>query len=267
MIYRNRIKEAIQKTGFALGTFVQIASPENAEIAAASGFDFIILDMEHGSFGIDSLVNMIRGVQLAGASPIVRLPDDSESGIKKTLDAGAVGILVPGVSNPEQAKKIIRAACYGPKGNRGACPRVRATAHGIHPWKEHVDWSNENILVWFLIETIEGFKKFDQIVKVPGIDAVAFGAFDLSQDMGYNGQTDHPEVKKEFERAFALAKDNHVDVNMHLFEASAPTIQESAKRWASLGARILTCMTDRRVLSLGFKEAFSGLASLRGGKG
>lgn len=89
MFYRNRIKEAIQNSGFAIGTFVQIGSAENAEIAAAIGFDFIILDMEHGSFGIDVLVNMIRGVQLAGSMPIVRLPDDSETGILKALDAGA----------------------------------------------------------------------------------------------------------------------------------------------------------------------------------
>ena len=123
MIYRNRVKEALQSSGFALGTFVQNSSPENAEIAAASGFDYIILDMEHGSFGIDGLVNLIRGVQLAGVAPVVRLPDDSEAGIMKALDAGAVGILVPGVSKADQAAKIIRATRYAPIGSRGACPR------------------------------------------------------------------------------------------------------------------------------------------------
>lgn len=79
MIYRNHAREAIQKSGFALGTFIQIASPENAEIAAAVGFDFLIIDMEHGSFGIDNLVNMVRGVQIGGqprlfAFQIIRKP-------------------------------------------------------------------------------------------------------------------------------------------------------------------------------------------------
>ena len=83
MIYRNRAKEALQSSGVALGTFIQTASPESAEIAAACGFDYIILDMEHGSFGIDSLVNLIRAVQVGGSTPVVRLPDDSESGILK----------------------------------------------------------------------------------------------------------------------------------------------------------------------------------------
>lgn len=263
MFYRNRIKEAIQNSGFAIGTFVQIGSAENAEIAAAIGFDFIILDMEHGSFGIDVLVNMIRGVQLAGSTPIVRLPDDSETGILKALDAGAGGILISGVSNAEQAKRITKAARYAPMGRRGACPRVRATGHGLWPWEKHADWSNQNVIVWFLIETLEGFDNFEEIVATPGIDAVAFGAFDLSQNLGYQGKTNHPEVKKIIEKAINIAKKNNVDINMHLFESSANEIRESARIWASQGARILTCMTDRRVLTIGFKEAYSGLASLR----
>lgn len=263
MIYRNRVKEAIESSGFALGTFVQISSPENAEIAAASGFDYIILDMEHGSFGIDALVNMIRAVQLAGAAPVVRLPDDSQAGIMKALDAGAVGVLVPGVSNAEQAAKIIQAARYAPTGSRGACPRVRAAGHGLNPWQEHVEWSNQNIMVWLLIETPEGFKNFDQIVILPGIDAVAFGAFDLSQAMGLNGQTEHPEVKTQIERAFNLAKKNHVDIQMQLFGTASQEIKESVRRWAGLGARIFSCLTDRRILTLGFKEAYSGLTSVR----
>lgn len=265
MIYRNRVKEALQSSGFALGTFVQIASPENAEIAAASGFDYIILDMEHGSFGIDGLVNMIRGVQLAGAAPIVRLPDGSEAGIMKVLDAGAVGILVPGVSNADEAVRIIRATRYAPAGSRGSCPRVRATAHGLNPWKDHVEWSNQNVMVWLLIETIEGFKNFDKIAALSAIDAVAFGAFDLSQSMGLNGQTEHPEVKNQIEKAFTLAKKNQIDIQMQLFGTSFQEIKESIRRWASLGARIFSCMTDRRVLALGFKEAYSGLASVREG--
>ena len=92
MIYRNRVKEALQTSGVAVGTFIQTASPESAEIAAASGFDYLILDMEHGSFGIESLVTLLRAVQVAGSTPVVRLPDDSDSGILKALDAGAVGV-------------------------------------------------------------------------------------------------------------------------------------------------------------------------------
>jgi 4-hydroxy-2-oxoheptanedioate aldolase len=265
MIYRNHAREAIQKSGFALGTFIQIASPENAEIAAAVGFDFLIIDMEHGSFGIDNLVNMVRGVQIGGATPVVRVPDHSETGIFKTLDAGAVGLIIPGVSTAEQAKRVAKAARYAPLGTRGACPRVRATVHGMAPWEKHVEWSNENIMVWIIIETVEGFNNLEEIVKTPGIDAVAFGAFDLSQDMGLNGKTDHPDVKRRIEEGINIALKNNMAINMHLFEASPNEIRESARRWAKLGAKIMTCMTDRRILSTGLKETFSSLASVRSG--
>ena len=265
MIYRNRVKEALNASGFAFGTFVQLSSPEIAELGAASGFDFIILDMEHGSFGIDSLANMIRGVQVAGAAPIVRLPDDCAAGIMKALDAGAVGIYIPHVSNPEQAENIIRAARYAPAGTRGACPWIRATGHGVYPWKDHVEWSNQNVMVWLLVETLEGFKNFKEIIAVPGIDAVAFGAVDLSQAMGLDGQTDHPEVRKEIERAVNLSKEKHVDVKMGVFGSSPQEIQSSARRWADLGVRIFSSMSDRRILSIRWKETLSNLEALRRG--
>ncbi len=263
MIYRNRVKEAIRKTGLAMGTFIQTASPENAEIAAACGFDFLILDMEHGSFGIDQLVHLIRGVQVGGATPVVRLPDHTETNIYKVLDAGATGILMPGVSTAEQAEKIARAAHYAPGGTRGACPRVRAAAHGVYPWEKHVRWSEENVMVWLIIESLEGLRNLEKIVQTPGIDAVGFGAFDLSQDMGLQGQTAHPKVRRKIEEAISITLRNNVSVHMHLFETSPKEIKKSVRHWAGLGATILTCMTDRRILSTGLKETFSSLASIR----
>ena len=263
IIYRNRVKQALEQSDVAFGTFVQIASPENAEIAAASGFDFIVLDMEHGSFGIESLVNMIRGVQIGGSTPVVRVPDDYETVIMKALDAGAVGLLIPGVSNAREAERVVRACRYAPKGNRGACPRVRATGHGFYPWEKHVKWSNENVMAWLLIETVEGFDNLEAILAVPGIDAVSFGAFDLSQSMGFSGKTDHPEVIERLEKAFALAVDRKIDIRIHLFETTPEEIKAAVKRWASLGARIFSCMTDRRILNLGFSETYSSLSSIR----
>jgi 4-hydroxy-2-oxoheptanedioate aldolase len=263
MIYRNKLKEALQQSGVAFGTFVQTASPESAEIAAASGFDYIILDMEHGSFGIETLVSLIRAVQLVGSTPIVRLPDDSESGILKALDAGAIGILIPGVANAEQARKVINAARYAPQGTRGACPRVRATAHGLHEWKHHVEWSNQNIMVWIIIETLEGFKNVEEILSTPGLDGVGFGHFDLAQAMGLEGQTHHPEVHKKIEEAMEIAKKHKVDIQLHLFESTPKEIEEAARRWIKSGIRIISSMTDRRILTTGFKEVYSRLNAAR----
>ena len=264
MIYRNKVKEAIQTRGVAFGTFIQTASPESAEIAAATGFDYILLDMEHGSFGIEMLVNLIRAVQLAGSTPIVRLPDDSESGILKALDAGAIGVLIPGISNAGQVRRVIQAAHYAPRGTRGACPGTRATGHGLHEWKAHVEWCNQNIMVWVTIETLEGFQHLDEILSVPGLDGVGFGLFDFAQAMGLEGQTHHPEVQRRIEEAMAIARKNRVEIRFHIFESDPKKIEEAARQRIKSGIRLISCMSDRRILTKTQKEVFASLSAAAG---
>jgi 4-hydroxy-2-oxoheptanedioate aldolase len=261
MIYRNRIKEMLETRGVAFGTFIQTASAESAEIAALSGFDYITLDMEHGSFGMETLVSLIRAVQLAGSAPIVRLPDDSEAGIAKALDAGALGILIPGLSNAEQVRKVVRAAHYAPRGTRGACPASRATAHGLHDWKTHVAWCNQNTRVSIIIETLEAFRNLEEIVSIPGLDGVGFGAFDLAQEMGLPGQTHHPDVQKKIEEAIGIAQRNNVEINIHLFERLPEEIEKAARAWIKRGIRMISCMSDRAILAGAQRRFFSSLAA------
>jgi len=126
-----------------------------------------------------------------------------------------------------------------------------------------VKWSNENVMVWILVETLEGFKNAEEILATPGLDAVGFGHFDLSQAMGLGGQTHHPEVNRRIEEAMRIAQRNKVEVQVQIFESSPKEIEEAARRWVKSGVRILSCMTDRRVLTTGFKETFSRLALAR----
>ena len=263
MLYVNLVKKSIEDTGFATGCFVQLESAEVAEIAAATGYDFVIIDMEHGSFCIDSLPNLIRGVQVAGSTPIVRLPDDSETNIQKALDAGASGILIPRVSNAEQAKRAVSAAYYAPKGRRGACPRIRATAHGINDWQRHVEWSNKNVMVWLLIEDVEGFENLDKIASIPHVHSVALGPWDLSQSMGLGGDVNHKDVKKKIVDAISIARDHQVETVITLFEELAEDIESAARNWIDLGCRIIVSGTDRRCLVNKFKHYYSAVAKLR----
>lgn len=141
-----------------MGTWAQMASPEFVELVGHVGFDFVIIDLEHGSFGIETAVNMIRAAEAANTAPIVRVASGSEWEILKVLDAGALGILVPGVSTAEQAKQVVRAAKYGPTGIRGACPATRATGHGAWAWSEYLRWANSETMVWLLVEGVEGIR-------------------------------------------------------------------------------------------------------------
>src|SRR5215218_2010932 len=123
----NKIRIALRDRSVAFGTWAQMNAPEFCEIAGRSGLDFVIVDMEHGAFGIDSAVNMIRAVEAGGAAPVIRVPDASRSGILKALEAGAVGLLVPNVDSKQMAEEIVAAARFAPRGTRGACPCTRAT--------------------------------------------------------------------------------------------------------------------------------------------
>ncbi len=196
---RNKIKEALETRGSALGTWVQMKSPEICEIASAAGFDFVIIDMEHGSFGLEGAVEMIRAVECKNASPVLRLPDSSPTGIKKALDTGAVGVIIPGISTGQEASQIVRAAKYEPAGFRGACPYIRATEHSLIDWKDYREWSDQNTMVWAIIENRKAVENIDAIAS-SGLDAVVLGAFDLSMNLGFNGDVNHPEVTEALER-------------------------------------------------------------------
>jgi 4-hydroxy-2-oxoheptanedioate aldolase len=141
---KNRIKAAIAEGRPAYGTWAQMGSPEFCELAAQSGMEFIIVDMEHGSFGIDVAVNMIRATECGGASAMVRVPDASPAGILKVLDAGAAAVLVPNVTSSAMVKSIVAATRYAPEGTRSACPCTRASFHGVRDWPDYADAVKHN---------------------------------------------------------------------------------------------------------------------------
>jgi 4-hydroxy-2-oxoheptanedioate aldolase len=250
---QNKIKKSITERGMAFGTWAQMNSPEFCEIAARSGLDFVIVDMEHGSFGIDSAVNMMRAVEAGGATPVVRVPDHSRTNIQKVLDAGATGVLVPSVGTREQAEAIVQAARFAPQGIRGACPCTRGTGHGVFDWKPFLEWSERNVIVAALIETPDGIRNFEEIISVPGLDMVALGPFDLSQAMGYAGEHKHPDVQRKLEELTAIARGRDVEVMTVVFDSDPAVISRDTQRWKELGARVVAVSGDRFMLATGFK--------------
>jgi 4-hydroxy-2-oxoheptanedioate aldolase len=259
---RNRVKEKLSQTGgIALGAWLQMGSPEIAEFIAHVGFDFVIVDREHGSFGLEVETNLFRAIESGGASPVIRLPDDSPSEISSALDAGAVGILIPGVSSRRQAEKIVSSAKYAPTGTRGACPLVRATDHGLLEWKGFQSWSNANTMVWLIIENQEGVKNFRDILSVPGVDAVSVGLFDLAQSLGYPGQIDHPEVTEKMLEIVKEARKEKVDIMSLLFETELSDIAHGTRLWIDRGCRIITVGSERQILSDIYRKIWSVIGS------
>lgn len=247
----NLIKQRLSDGHAAIGVAVQMNSPENVEVVGAAGFDFAYIDCEHGSFYLEGATNMIRAAEAVGLTPIVRVPNDEPSYIARVLDAGAMGVIVPNVSTPEEARAIVSAAKYKDGdngGTRGACPGTRATWHQTTEWPIFMRRSNENTMVWPLIESPEAIENIDAIASVPGIHALMLGPFDYAHAIGLPGQPQHPDVQARYADVMQAASKNNIDVVASLFSPTPEQMEEEKFNWIKAGARILVAGSDRRML-------------------
>ncbi len=176
-----------------VGTFIQSASPEFLEAAGYAGFRFAAVDLEHANYGTETLVHLIRAGEAAGLSMLSRIPALDAVWIKKSLDLGAAGIIVPNIDTAGQAAEAVRLCRFTPDGVRGACPGVRANRYGAGG-EEYYAQANRETAVMALVESPDGVKNFDAIAATPGLTAVFLGPVDLSVAMGYRGDLDAPEV-------------------------------------------------------------------------
>lgn len=176
------------------GVFIQSASPEFLEASAYAGFRFAAVDLEHAAFGTETLVHLIRAGQAAGMSVLARVPGLDGALIKKSLDMGADGIIIPNIDTAAQAAQAAALCRFTPEGIRGACPGVRANRYGAGG-AEYYEQANRNTAVIPLIESPRGVENFDDILAVEGISAVFLGPIDLSVALGLKGNVDDPAVK------------------------------------------------------------------------
>ena len=177
-----------------LGTFVQSASPEFIEASAYAGFRFAAIDLEHTYYGVEKMAEMIRAGEAADLAMLARVPSLDATWIKKSLDLGASGVIVPNIDTPEQAAQAVSLCRFAPGGLRGACPGVRANRYGAGG-SEYYENSDRNVTVIALVESPEGVRNFDAIVRTPGLTAVFLGPVDLSVSMGLKGDIGAPSVQ------------------------------------------------------------------------
>jgi 4-hydroxy-2-oxoheptanedioate aldolase len=180
----NRTKARLAEGHVVFGGIISGFSPEIAELLGYLEFDFVFLDCEHGPMSYDQVEQMVRAAEAVGITPIVRIPDHEDATILRYLDRGVQGIIVPHVNTREQAERVTTAARYYPQGHRGAAGgraheyNVRATA------AESRQWLNDELLVIPMCEETEAVANLDEILAVPGVDAVHCAASDLGQSMG-----------------------------------------------------------------------------------
>src|SRR6056297_973409 len=201
------LKSRLKSGHTVIGSFVTIGSPHTTEILALAGFDFLVIDTEHGAMSIETATHLIRAADVHKVPSIVRVTEPSDSTILRSLDIGAAGVQVPQVNSAELASCIAKAAHYHPEGYRGlAMPR--AAAYGSMPIDHYFAKSRERTLVTAQIESAEGLAQLDEIAAVPGIDVIFLGPFDLSHSLGIPGEVEDPRIK-EAERRVAEACEKH----------------------------------------------------------
>lgn len=192
---KKKVRSLLESGKKAIGVFIMYPFDTGLEVLKLAGVDFAIFDLEHEQLTLSEILPMIRTSDACGITSMVRVPSvDNESTIKKALDIGASGIVFPGISNSDQARKAVSYCKYAPDGTRGFCPSVRANSYGTFIDNRNYKKVSEEIVVTIIIESFEGVKNMEEIVAVDGIDVVTLGVFDLSSALGIPGQVNDPRI-------------------------------------------------------------------------
>ncbi|MFA5117985.1 MAG: aldolase/citrate lyase family protein [Candidatus Omnitrophota bacterium] len=201
----NVLKERLRKGETVVGSWNIIPSSSLVEIIGYSGFDFVIIDSEHGPVTVETAESLLRASEVAGIPAIFRVSSLESQFILRALDIGACGIQVPHVSSEKQACFAVECAKYHPLGKRGFSPFTRAARYSLDA-QNHTCRSNEAVLLVLNIEGAEGIKNLKKIVKVPGIDVIFIGPYDLSQSYGKPGEVEDKKIIRGIRQSVAIAE-------------------------------------------------------------
>jgi 4-hydroxy-2-oxoheptanedioate aldolase len=234
------------------GIFNGIPSPALVEMCAYAGFDFVIIDNEHGSADLQETEHMLRAARASGIAPVVRCFTED---VARTLDMGASGVQVPMVETAAQAAELVQRVRYpragGRGGRRGAAFSTRAAGYGAFGGPQHIAISDDAVAVIAMVETSLGVANAGAIAAVPGIDAVFVGPNDLAHEMGYENRWNEPAVQKAIERALRAVAAAGICPGIL---ALTPAEED---RYAGWGARYFANATTG-VITKALKEAAAG---------
>jgi 2-keto-3-deoxy-L-rhamnonate aldolase RhmA len=210
----NAVKEKLFRGQLTTGGWMQIGHPAVAEIMAKAGFDWVAIDDEHGIIGIETGMNIMNALRGSGTIPMVRVRENNQIVIRRWVDAGARGIIVPMVNNAEIAKEAVQSVKYPPQGKRGF-GFCRANAYGAD-FQEYVRQANEDIVIIAQIEHIDAIKNIDSILDVEGIDGAFIGPYDLSGSLNLTGQLTHPTVQRAVQTMLEACKKHKKAAGLHV---------------------------------------------------
>jgi len=239
----------------SIGTWITLSHPAIAEIFSDAGFDWLAVDLEHSSITLREAEDLIRVIDLKDLVPLVRLSTNNAEQIKRVMDAGAHGVIVPMVNDAMQATEAVEAVRYPPLGKR-SFGLARAQGYG-EKFEEYREWQADHSIVVVQIEHIDAVDNLAEILRVDGVDAYFVGPYDLSGSLGIPGQFDHPHFLEAMETIKEVGTASGIPGGRHVIEPE-PELLKSAIRE---GDRFIAYSLDTRMLATSAKGGMSATKS------
>ncbi len=227
------LRDKLKAGQVCLGMFTLSNDPGISELLSGSGFDFLIIDAEHGALSIESIQTNLMAVKGSDTVAMVRVPSHDHVFIKRVLDAGVGGILIPQVRSAEEVRKGVSACLYPPDGNRGVGPRRPSNYY--RDVAEVTRTANRHIVIWAQIEHVDAIADIEQIVRVPRLDGVIPGPSDLAASMGLPGEPGHPAVWDAIQRMKQAAQKAGIAAGM-----AGGVDAEANSDWLAHGFQFMT---------------------------
>lgn len=236
------LKSRLNRSELTIGSWVTLGHPSIAEIMASAGFDWLVLDMEHSVLELSEVQAIIQVLDAKQCPAIVRLTSNHPDQIKRVMDAGATGVMVPMIKSAADAKAAVDGVYYPPRGQRGV-GLARAQGYGSS-FQAYRQWLEENAVIVVMIEHVDAVKAIDEILAVPGIDAYIIGPYDLSGSMGRPGDLNHPDVQAAIAHVLEAGRRAGKPGGIHVIEPDPQALQQRI----AAGFNFLGYALDIRIL-------------------
>lgn len=214
---KSQLKEKLSKNQLTFGSWITIPSFQVIEIMATAGFDWLVIDIEHSQINMFHVAELISAIQGSGMQALVRVGKNDELIIKRVLDSGADGLIIPMVNTEKDAQLAVNLSNYPPIGSRGV-GLSRANLYGSE-FDKYKRWLEKELVIIAQIEHIDAVDNLKKIINVNGIDGILLGPYDLSASMGYPGEYNKNEVKSAIENIEHIAKANNFPLGFHVIES------------------------------------------------
>lgn len=222
------LKEKLRKKELTIGSWLSFGYTPITEMMCKMGFEWLVIDMEHTSINSQDALQMMQIISAHNITPLIRVGDNNELIIKKAMDSGAHGVVVPMINTKEDAEKAVSAVKYPPMGKRGV-GLFRAQNYGIG-FNDYKKWLDKNSIVIAQIEHIDGVNNITDIMNTEGIDAFIVGPYDLSASMGHPGNFEHPDVKSALNNLLEFMNKSDKPGGFHVVHSSTQDLKEKIEK-------------------------------------